>query len=424
MGVGEVLILQDFSNLIDCTPQDQVKVNFYGGAAQITAHPSVLYPQCEGKKCEEEKMVIVHVSDIKKHDAHMVSHITIDLLNILKEKYPDTKWKKAYVWSDGCVQQYKSKTSFHYLKKFHDIDVERNYFGTEHGKNESDGITGEISKKVKNAIRSRRHSFNNANELVIFLSEAMPKYDFRLITEEQLKPIYTAFKGVDLTVLSGNCTRSLHQIKPGEGKDEFLIRPFSCFCYFCKANQLLGPCKNYEYTGGAFLSRKLELKGSNDTLQKKANVSKKSNVATTLAKVIELEEEEESEDEEVYIEDDYESDIEDQQEPIIISQQEIQLDDLTEGQFVIGKNFENENNYENFVAKIKEKNENYITVNILEQCNKELNNNVFRLKKIDEKDVSILQLKNIVMILPPPSLPYFNERLQYTTFYFDSPIIL
>ena len=170
----------------------------------------------------------------------------------------------------------------------------------------------------------------------------------------------------------------------------------------------------------------MELKGSNDTLQKKANVSKKSNVATTLAKVIELEEEEESEAE-VYIEDDYESDwsdIEDQQEPIIISQQEIQLDDLTEGQFVIGKIYENENNYENRVAKIKEKNKDYITVNILEQCNKELNNNVFRLKKIEEKVVSILQLTNIVMILPPPSLPYFNERLQYTTFYFESPIIL
>ena len=72
-----------------------------------------------------------------------------------------------------------------------------------------------------------------------------------------------------------------------------------------------------------------------------------------MAKVIELEEEEESEAEEVYIEDDYESGIEDQQQPIIISQQEIQLDDLTEWQFVIGKIFENENNYENCVAKIK-----------------------------------------------------------------------
>ena len=143
-----------------------------------------------------------------------------------------------------------------------------------------------------------------------------------------------------------------------------------------------------------------------------------------MAKVIELEEEEESEAEEVYIEDDYESGIEDQQQPIIISQQEIQLDDLTEGQFVIGKIYENENNYESRVAKIKEKNKDYITVNILEQCNKELNNNVFRLTKIKEKVVSILQLTNIVMILPPPSLPYFNERLQYTTFYFESPIIL
>ena len=94
--------------------------------------------------------------------------------------------------------------------------------------------------------------------MVVFLSEAMPKYDFRLITEEQLEPIYTAFKGVDLTVLSGNCTRGLHQIKPGEGKDEFLIRPFSCFCYLCKENPLLGQCKNHEYTGGAFISEKLE----------------------------------------------------------------------------------------------------------------------------------------------------------------------
>ena len=107
-------------------------------------------------------MVIIHVSDSKKHDAHMVSHITIDLLNILKEKYPDTNWKKAYVQSDGCVQQYKCKTSFPYLKKFHDIDIEINYFGTENGKNESDRITGVISKNVKDAIRSRRHSFNNA----------------------------------------------------------------------------------------------------------------------------------------------------------------------------------------------------------------------------------------------------------------------
>ena len=144
----------------------------------------------------------------------------------------------VYVWSDGCVQQYKCKTSFHYLKKYlkkyPDIEIERNFFGTEHGKNESDGVTGEISKRVKDAIRSRRHTFNDAEELLHFLSEAMPKYQFRLITQQHMEPIYTAFEGVDLKVLTGNCTRALHQIMPGEGEDEFLIRPFSCYCVYCK----------------------------------------------------------------------------------------------------------------------------------------------------------------------------------------------
>ena len=72
-----------------------------------------------------------------------------------------------------------------------------------------------------------------------------------------MEPINTAFEGVDLTMLFDNCTRAFHQIKPGEGKDKFLIRPYSCFCYLCKENQLLGPFINHEYTGGAFISEKL-----------------------------------------------------------------------------------------------------------------------------------------------------------------------
>ena len=167
---GDIVILQDFSNLIDCTPQDEIKAAHYGGAAQITAHPSIVYAKVEGN---DIKMVITHVSDIKKHDAHMVDHITTDILDIVQKKYPDIKFKKVYVWSDGCVQQYMCKSSFHYLKKYlkkyPDIEIERNFFGTEHGKNESDGVTGEISKKVKGAIRSRRHTFNDAEELLIFV---------------------------------------------------------------------------------------------------------------------------------------------------------------------------------------------------------------------------------------------------------------
>ena len=435
---GEIVIVQDFSNLIDCTPQDEVKAAHYGGAAQITAHPSLVYAKVEGK---EIKMVITHVSDIKKHDAHMVDHITTDILDIVQKKYPDIKFRKVYLWSDGCVQQYKCKTSFHYLKKYlekyPDIEIERNFFGTEHGKNESDGVTGEISRKVKGAIRSRRYTFNDAEELLNFLSEAMPNYQFRLITQQHMEPIYTAFECVDLTVLTGNCTRALHQIMPGEGEDEFLIRPFSCFCKYCKDNQF-SLCENREYTGGDFISEKLEFKKSDVTKKakvtrktkatKKSKITKKAKV-TKLANVTELEEEEEeeSEAEEGNIEfDDSESDIEDIEEPIIISQQEIHLDDLKEGQFIIGQKYDIEKkSSENCVAKIKVKDVDRIKVNFLEQCNRDFNNNIFKLKKSDEEKDYILELKDIIMILPvAPPLLYFNERLRYTTFYFENPIIL
>ena len=46
---GEVTDVQDFSNNIDCTPQDEIKGARWG-AAQVTAHPSVLEAKIPEKK--------------------------------------------------------------------------------------------------------------------------------------------------------------------------------------------------------------------------------------------------------------------------------------------------------------------------------------------------------------------------------------
>ena len=122
-------------------------------------------------------------------------------------------WKKIYLWSDGCASQYKGKTSFWYLKNFKDINIERNFFGSEHGKNESDAVTGQISRTVHDAIKSRRHVINNAEDMLTFLSAKMnesksetneAKYVFKLITDTDMKPINLAFENVKLSVLTGN----------------------------------------------------------------------------------------------------------------------------------------------------------------------------------------------------------------------------
>ena len=79
----------------------------------------------------------------------MVHYMTHDGINILSKLHPNEKWEKIYLWSDGCAAQYKGKKTFFYLDEYR-VPVERHYFGSEHGKNECDGITGQIAHRYNN----------------------------------------------------------------------------------------------------------------------------------------------------------------------------------------------------------------------------------------------------------------------------------
>ena len=142
------------------------------------------------------------------------------------------------MWSDGSGSQYKGKHSFYYLDKF-EVPIERNFFGSEHGKGESDAMTGLISRHVSDAIKSRKYVIHNAQEMRDFLDKKFDgkdenaKYEFKIITEDDMKPIHQQFDNVKVGVLEGSCTRQLHQIKASSQKGMLLMRPFSCFCKYC-----------------------------------------------------------------------------------------------------------------------------------------------------------------------------------------------
>ena len=403
---GQALCLQDFSNSIDCTPQDETKAGRYGGPLMVTSHPTVIYPKVsEETTPKEEKIVITHLSANNKQDAHMVYYITKDCIEYLVKNFPETTWTKIYIWSDGCTQQYKSKTSFYYLKKF-DIEVERNFFATEHGKNESDGITGEISRKVHDVIKSRNIIFYNARDVQIYLSKEMPKYVFRFITNEDLKPIYNAFKNVNLKVLTGNCTRSLHQIKPGEAEGEYLVRQFSCFCLKCKEG-IFKSCKNKEYTRGVFKSQTLPLNGSNTHMLPLNSSSSHKNKKSKIEDETESEGEYDGQDEglEDYSdgsenEEELEEELEEEEveeDPIEISQQIIEFEEL-EGQYIVGSN----SCGGHFVAKIETKKTDSITVNILKQDTAA--KDIFKDSTDPQNKCRTIPINNVIMILPWPTL--------------------
>ena len=253
---GQCLGIQDFAQNIEIFHLKEVKASNWS-KKQITVHPNVFYYKTSLSD-EMKKQVIVHLSDITKHDAHIVHHMTQDCIDILTELHPNETWNKIYLWSDGCSSQYKGKNSFFYLDKFK-VPVERNFFGTEHGKNECDGITGMVKNQYKTAVKSDKYAISNANDLKNFLCKTYENDKTKIFKvvekdDKDLEAIIQASKNVDVQVLSGNCTRTLHQIKSSETHGSLLTRPYSCFCKYC-LNDDFDHCSNYGITGGNFKER-------------------------------------------------------------------------------------------------------------------------------------------------------------------------
>ena len=262
---GQCLIVQDFAKNRDIVYQDEIKANYWV-KKQVTMHPTVLfYRLTEGE--EVCRLVITHLGDITNHDAHLVHYMTLDCIKILNEKHPGIEWTKFFIWSDGCAAQYKGKISFYYLDKF-PVVVERNFFGSEHGKGPSDAETGLISMKLSTAIKSRQAIIQNASDMHKFLTK--DKEDdsriFQLINQDDFQSFMNEFDGIMVNTLAGNCTRSLHQIKASEEKGFLMQRPFSCYCINCTAEDF-EKCINKSFTKGNFKKHKLpsnEVHGNGD----------------------------------------------------------------------------------------------------------------------------------------------------------------
>jgi hypothetical protein len=109
---------------------------------------------------------------------------------------PDQK----FIFSDGCSGQYKSKGPFADLSLETGV-VNRNYFGSEHGKSECDADIGVLNRLVERAITGNKVIINNAEDLFTFceanlkLNEILSKRNFFLVRtqarliESDLRPM-------------------------------------------------------------------------------------------------------------------------------------------------------------------------------------------------------------------------------------------
>ena len=105
-----------------------------------------------------------HTGEMKResHDFHAVNNFLTESITALQHNVDITK---VVIFSDGCGAQYKSKGPLADIS-LSKINTDHSYFGSEHGKSESDGETGVVNHAVERAIVGHQVIINNAQDMV------------------------------------------------------------------------------------------------------------------------------------------------------------------------------------------------------------------------------------------------------------------
>jgi hypothetical protein len=170
---NDAMAVMDFAENYTMTFQKEIQ-SAHWMKSMVTVHPIVYTYVCHEPECKQiMRDVLIIVSDDLKHDSHAVQAFRNESIRYLKKKMPNLM--KLTEWTDGCAAQYKSKGPFVDLsfgKQDYGIEVERNFFGSGHGKGPCDGEGGIVKQGVKLQVLSTKAVVRNAKEFFTLCSES------------------------------------------------------------------------------------------------------------------------------------------------------------------------------------------------------------------------------------------------------------
>lgn len=253
-----MLMVMDFARNKTLEYQDEIKSAYYQ-QGQVTMHPIVVYYHQSPEDGQLTRESLIFLSDDLGHDFHAVNYYLEKSLEHFKSK--EMNFSKVIIFSDGCSAQYKGKGPFADLS-LQSVQMERSYFGSEHGKSEGDGEIGAVSKMLERGVLGRKVILQNANDVYNFCSSRC-----ELNNPYSLRSFHLVKKGeidrdrpyASVKTLSG--TRKFHQVKNVNEPYALNVRNLSCYCIECVSEKYT-LCINKEYVDN-FTKRKLKL--ANDT---------------------------------------------------------------------------------------------------------------------------------------------------------------
>lgn len=237
---GTVVCVMDFAQNYTTLYQDDIKATHYG-KQQITLHPIPCYYRKDDGTLNRESAVML--SDDINHDTYAVSHFRRRLIEHLRTQ--GILVSLLIEWCDGAPSQYKNASAFLDLLDASnrlDVSIIRCFYGSEHGKGESDGESGVVKSKLAAHVigtgdvitcASDIKKFGDANLQLFktshFKNVAEPVSSTRSfhvvndIRRPENKPKIATIPGTNKI----HCLRSM-------GTNAIEIRNLACFCDGCR----------------------------------------------------------------------------------------------------------------------------------------------------------------------------------------------
>ncbi len=113
---------------------------------------------------------LIFLSDDLTHDHHAVAKFLNMATKHLKE-VRGLDMKMQVQVNDGCANQYKKATAFvdiSFGQEDYKCKVERSFYGSEHGKGESDGETSVVKGQCEKAILTKKKIINSGESMYDF----------------------------------------------------------------------------------------------------------------------------------------------------------------------------------------------------------------------------------------------------------------
>ena len=246
-----VLMVMDFAENFSCFYQQEVQAAHWHHN-QATVHPTVTYYKCLA--CEERVTEsLVFITSDKTHDYNAVHVFTARAVEHLKTAR-GVKVDHIVQWTDGCGSQYKSKGPFADIScaiEDFGATMERNFFGSRHGKGPSDGESAVVKSHASRAVKAGNVVIANAADLYGYcqssqLNKQPPTHgcghslrSFFFVSPEDICRNRRLVKTVP-------GTRSFHSVRCIES-NQIHTRHLTCTCLAC--NTGVGACSSAKVVG-------------------------------------------------------------------------------------------------------------------------------------------------------------------------------